>query len=84
MAKKNVSKEEKKMNQESNLLLRRSMTKKEWIAYQKKQRSVVAAGMSTATRTMGTVKDGTKKGKDGDGYFIGKSNKVDIRKLPAY
>ena len=62
-----------KGNIDEVVLLKRTMTKKEFQNYQKSQRSVVTIGMNTGTRTMKSEKDYNRS-----------KNKVDLRKVDLY
>lgn len=55
------------------VLLMRTMTKKQFKEHQKAQRSVVGQMMNTGTRTMKSAKDYTRS-----------KNKVDLRKVELY
>lgn len=55
---------------DTEVLMKKKMTKKAYAEYQKSQRSTVTQGFNTGTITMKSNKDYSRKG-----------NKVDLRKL---
>lgn len=60
---------------QTDLLLRKTMTKKAFKEYQKKQRSVIGQMMNTGTISM---QDGK------DRIYARRNNKVDLRKIENY